>query len=154
MQKTPPRAKEWSKSKSSALERKFVITFIRQMWQGILESSSLYLISRMGRSRAHWGGVLFYIGESQNFSFFQTRKYSKNVKKSMKHLQLWENFQIYIQKSQWLLIFCLFFLPSSRTFVILYTSGTYQNVWGWFGWGGVVPPSLVGVLSILGVGAV
>ena len=32
------------------------------------------------------GGVLFYIGEMKNFAFFQTRKFSKNVKKSMKNL--------------------------------------------------------------------
>ena len=29
------------------------------------------------------GGVLFYIGEMKNFAFFQTRKFSKNVKKAM-----------------------------------------------------------------------
>ena len=29
--------------------------------------------------------------------------------------------------------FSPFSLPSSRTFVILYTSGTYQNFWGWVG---------------------
>ena len=44
------------------------------------------------------------------------------------------------------LIFYPFSLPSSRTFVILCTSGTYQNFWGWLG--GVVPPGLVAVLSI------
>ena len=32
------------------------------------------------------GGILFYIGEIKNFAFFQTRKFSKNVKKSMKIL--------------------------------------------------------------------
>ena len=31
------------------------------------------------------------------------------------------------------LIFYPFSLLSSRTFVILYTSGTYKNFWGWFG---------------------
>ena len=30
--------------------------------------------------------VLFGIGEMKNFAFFQTRKFSKNVKKSMKKL--------------------------------------------------------------------
>ena len=48
------------------------------------------------------------------------------------------------------LIFYPFSLPSSRTFVILYTSGTYQNFLGWLG-GGVVSPVL-GVLSSLGGG--
>ena len=33
-----------------------------------------------------WGGVLFFIGEIKNFAFFQTRKFSKNAKKSMKIL--------------------------------------------------------------------
>ena len=32
-----------------------------------------------------WGGT-FFIGESKNFAFFQGRKFSKNVKKSMKIL--------------------------------------------------------------------
>ena len=32
------------------------------------------------------GGVLIYIGEIKNFAFFQTRKFSKNVKKAMKIL--------------------------------------------------------------------
>ena len=31
------------------------------------------------------------------------------------------------------LIFYQFSLPSSKTFVILYTSGTNQNFWGWLG---------------------
>ena len=39
-----------------------------------------------GGSRQQWVGVLFYIGEIKNFAFFQTRKFSKNVKKSMKIL--------------------------------------------------------------------
>ena len=51
------------------------------------DSSSLYRISRMGGgSRQAWGGVLFYIGEIKNFALFQTRKFSKNVKKSTKIL--------------------------------------------------------------------
>ena len=32
-----------------------------------------------------WGGS-FFIGEIKNFAFFQTRKFSKNVKKLMKIL--------------------------------------------------------------------
>ena len=32
------------------------------------------------------GGATFFIGESKNFAFFQGRKFSKNVKKSMKIL--------------------------------------------------------------------
>ena len=32
-----------------------------------------------------WGGT-FFIGEIKNFAFFQTRKFSKNAKKSMKIL--------------------------------------------------------------------
>ena len=35
---------------------------------------------------SNWGGVLFDIGEIKNVEFFQTRKSSKNVKKSMKIL--------------------------------------------------------------------
>ena len=38
----------------------------------------------MGGSRQQWGGGTFNIGEIKNFAFFQTRKFSKNVKKSMK----------------------------------------------------------------------
>ena len=33
-----------------------------------------------------WGGGTFFIGESKDFAFFQARKFSKNVKKSMKIL--------------------------------------------------------------------
>ena len=80
MQKTPPRAKEWSKSKSSPLERKFVITFIRQMLQGILESSSLYLISRMGGSRAHWGGYFFTLEKAKISRFFKLENIQKMLK--------------------------------------------------------------------------
>ena len=36
-----------------------------------------------GGSREQRGGVFFDIGESKNLAFFQTRKFSKNVKKSM-----------------------------------------------------------------------
>ena len=32
------------------------------------------------------GGGTFFIGEGKNFAFFQTRKFSKNVKKAMKIL--------------------------------------------------------------------
>ena len=39
-----------------------------------------------GRWSRHAWGVLFYIGEIKNFAFFQTRKFSKNVKKAMKIL--------------------------------------------------------------------
>ena len=34
-----------------------------------------------------WGGEYFFIGEIKSFAFFQTRKFSKNVKKSMKLYQ-------------------------------------------------------------------
>ena len=40
------------------------------------------------------GGVLFYIGEIKNFAFFQTRKFSKNVKKAMKLLSFFENLHV------------------------------------------------------------
>ena len=39
-----------------------------------------------GEGPGRLGGVLFYIGEIKNFAFFQTRKFSKNVKKAMKIL--------------------------------------------------------------------
>ena len=41
-----------------------------------------------------------------------------------------------MQKSQWKIDFYPFSLPSSMTFVILYTSVTYQIFWGWLGGGG------------------
>ena len=57
---------------------------------------------------AEWGvpeglgvGYFFTLEKSKIARFFQTRKVSKNVKKSMKNLQFSENFQIYIQKFQW-----------------------------------------------------
>ena len=50
----------------------------------------------------------------------------------MKNLQFWENFQIYIQKSQWKTDFLPIFSPIFGTFVILYTSGTYKKFWVWF----------------------
>ena len=39
-----------------------------------------------GRNGPVWGEGTFFIGESKNFAFFQARKFSKNVKKSMKIL--------------------------------------------------------------------
>ena len=46
--------------------------------------SSLYRISRRVGSRDQWG-VLFEIGESKKFAFYQTRKFSKNVKNQWKN---------------------------------------------------------------------
>ena len=51
-----------------------------------MHTRSLFNISRMGGGPGRLGGVLFYIGEIKNFAFFQTRKYTKNFKKSMKIL--------------------------------------------------------------------
>ena len=45
-----------------------------------------------GGSREQWGGVLLYIGVSKIFRVFQTRKFSKNVKKSMKKILIFGNF--------------------------------------------------------------
>ena len=47
------------------------------------ENSSLYRILRLGGGSREHGGGTFFIGEIKNFAFFQTRKFSKNVKKSM-----------------------------------------------------------------------
>ena len=55
----------------------------------------------------------------------------------MKNLQFWENFQIYIQKSQCKTDFYPFSHSSSRTFVILFFLG-------WVAWADVVPPELGG----------
>ena len=72
-------------------------------------TSSLCRMSRMGGTGRIWG--TFYIGEIKIVSFFQTRKFSKIVKKTMRNLQIWGNFQIYIQKSQWKTDFLLIFSP-------------------------------------------
>ena len=87
----------------------------------------------MGGYREQRERVLFYIGEIKNLPFFQTRKFSKLLKNQWKIYKFWENFQIYIQKSQWKTDFLPISLQSSRPFVISYTSGTFQNFWGWFG---------------------
>ena len=39
------------------------------------------------------GGVLIEIGEIKNFAFFQARKFSKNVRKSMKIYNCLKNFK-------------------------------------------------------------
>ena len=97
----------------------------------------------MGRGVRVGLGVLFYIGDIKNFAFYKLGNFSKNVKKSMKNLQFWENFQIYIQKSQCKTDFYPFSHSSSRTFVILFFLG-------WVAWADVVPPELGGgLLSIL-----
>ena len=44
-----------------------------------------YFADAGGPGSNGWG-VLFYLGESNNFILFQARKFSKNVKKSMKTL--------------------------------------------------------------------
>ena len=53
----------------------------------------------MGGGPGSRGGELFYIGEIKNFAFFQTRKFSKNVKKAMKFFYFFEkckgNFAIF-----------------------------------------------------------
>ena len=48
----------------------------------------------MGGGPCRLGGLLFYIGEIKNVAFFQTRKFSKNVKKSMKILEFFENLNL------------------------------------------------------------
>ena len=62
-------------------------------WEKILCDRGLFLKSVVYTGFLGWGGVTgamgggtFYIGEIKNFAFFQTRKFSKNVKKSMKIL--------------------------------------------------------------------
>ena len=53
----------------------------------VLINSSLYRISQMGGGLTGAMGVsTFYLGEIKNFVFYQTRKFSKNVKKSIKTL--------------------------------------------------------------------
>ena len=87
-----------------------------------------------------WGGGPGAMGRgtflhwrNKKVSLFSNSKIFKNLKKQWKIYNFFENSQIYIQKSQLKTDFCPFSLPSSRTFVILYTSGTYQNFWGWLG---------------------
>ena len=48
-------------------------------FKGHFLSRSLYSISRMGGPGSNGRGI-FDIGESKNFSFFQTRKFSKMLK--------------------------------------------------------------------------
>ena len=80
------------------------------------------------------GGYFFYIGEIKNVALFQTRKFSKNVKKQWRSYNFERTSKFTYNNLNGKLIFYPFSLPSSRSFVILYTSGTYQNFWGWF-WG-------------------
>ena len=47
----------------------------------------------MGRGPGSNGGVPFYTGEIKNLAFFQTRKFSKTVKESMKNLYFFEKFK-------------------------------------------------------------
>ena len=80
---------------------------------------------------------------------------NESKKPSDKFLRVWaknqlgfENFKIYMQKSQWKIAFLSIFLQFSRTFSF-YTSVTYQNFWGWLG-GGTFRRAWEGVLSNLG----
>ena len=50
--------------------------------------------------------------------------------KPIKIWNFWENSKMYMQKSQWKIDFLPIFLQSSTTFVILYTSTTFQNLGG------------------------
>ena len=66
------------------------------------------------------------------------RKESKKLRG--KFLRFWLKNQLrfdYIHKFQWKIDFYPFSLPSSRTFLILYTSATYQNLVGRGGFGGL-----------------
>ena len=50
-----------------------------------------------GGPGSNGGGVLFNIGEIKNFAFFQTRKFSKNVKKAMKKYYFLKNLKGILQ---------------------------------------------------------
>ena len=65
-------------------------SFVLKKAENNKEYSSLYRILGLGGGPGSnspvWGGGTFFIGESKNFAFLQTRKFSKNAKKSMKIL--------------------------------------------------------------------
>ena len=85
-----------------------------------------------GGSREDWG-LLFYIGEIKNFAFFQTRTFSKMLKNQWKIYNFKKISKFTYKNLNGKLIFYQFSLQSSRTFVIIYTTGTYKNFRGWFG---------------------
>ena len=78
--------------------------------------SSLYRISRMGGGPRRNGGRTFLHWRNKKFRVFSNSKMFKNVKKSMKIFQFWENYQIYIQKSQLKTDFLTIFSPIFQEF--------------------------------------
>ena len=73
-------------------------SFLAKLWGGVTDSGVRGVVKLLcqpsssndfadgGGPGSNGEGVLFDIGVSQNFEFFQTRKFSKNVKKAMKKL--------------------------------------------------------------------
>ena len=90
--------------------------------------------------------------------FWKSYIAQKEIKKpSGKSIRVWEKTQLRFETFEKILkftfnnlngklIFCPFSLSSSRTFVILYPSGTYQIFLGWLG-GLVVSPGLRGTFE-------
>ena len=100
--------------------------------------SSVYKISRMGGEyREQSGGGTFLHWRNKKLHVFQTRKFSKNFKKIDEKFTIFEKtFEFAYKNLNGKLIFYPFSLPFSMTFVISYTSGTYQNFGGKFRLGG------------------
>ena len=100
------------------------------------------MISRMGGAGpGSNGGILFYIGESKNFAFFQTRKFSRNDGKSMKNYYFEKNFKFTYKNLYGKLIFTHFLslLPGLLSF---HTPLEQTNIlWGGL-LAGVVGPGL------------
>ena len=94
----------------------------------------------MGGTFLHW--------RNQKFRVFSNSKMFKTcLENQWKFYNFEKIFKFTYKNLNGKLMFYSFSLPSSRTFVILYTPGTYQNFRGWFGGG---CSAGLGVLWILG----
>ena len=107
-----------------------------------IATSSLYRISRMGGGLPGGLGGTFYIGEIKIFAFFQTRKFSKNVKRINEKftiLRKFSNLHTKISIENWFFIHFLSHLPGLLSF---YTPLEHTKIFfGWLGrvlssWGG------------------
>ena len=70
------------------LRKWLFIIYGRNLWKHRLKCTQAVVYTGFcvwGVVPGAWGGT-FFIGEIKNFAFFQTRKFSKNAKKSMKIL--------------------------------------------------------------------
>ena len=85
-------------------------------------------------SRNQWRNQksTYYLGEMKNCAFFKFENFQKILKDQWNTNNFEKIFKLPYKNLKGKLLFP-FSLPSSRTFVILDTSGKKQNFWGWFG---------------------